>query len=184
MGALGIFVVLAWVLGLVLRRRLANLNRLFNREIVATDLLIGEDVQVIGRGYRLSDVIHALSDRSDFRSRLDRRSRHFTERYPTLLRVALLTGLGGMVVLGLIAWLVHEQSATLLFLWMLWCLVVIAFLVVLEYVNHSFEAAEIETDPFVVSVMQAFPGAEILSIRNIPLPDAPDAEALEDEDDE
>ena len=141
MGVLGIFVVLAWVLGLVLRRRLANLNRLFNREIVATDLLIGEDVQVIGRGYRLSDVIHALSDRSDFRSRLDRRSRHFTERYPTLLRVALLTGLGGMVVLGLIAWLVHEQSATLLFLWMLWCLVVIAFLVVLEYVNHSFEAA-------------------------------------------
>ena len=141
MGVLGIFVVLAWVLGLVLRRRLANLNRLFNREIVATDLLIGEDVQVIGRGYRLSDVIHALSDRSDFRSRLDRRSRHFTERYPTLLRVALLTGLGGMVVLGLIAWLVHEQSATLLFLWMLWGLVVIAFLVVLEYVNHSFEAA-------------------------------------------
>ena len=141
MGVLGIFVVLAWVLGLVLRRRLANLNRLFNREIVATDLLIGEDVQVIGRGYRLSEVIHALSDRSDFRSRLDRRSRHFTERYPTLLRVALLTGLGGMVVLGLIAWLVHEQSATLLFLWMLWCLVVIAFLVVLEYVNHSFEAA-------------------------------------------
>ena len=44
--------------------------------------------------------------------------------------------------------------------------------------------AEIETDPFVVSVMQAFPGAEILSIRNIPLPDAPDAEAPEDEDDE
>ena len=45
--------------------------------------------------------------------------------------------------------------------------------------------AEIEADPFVVSVMQAFPGAEILSIRNIPLPEAaPAVDAPEDEDDE
>lgn len=141
MGALAIFVVLAWIVGLVLRRRLAYLNRLFNREVIATDLLIGEDVQVVGRGYRLTDVIHALADRGEFRNRLDRRARPFVERYPTLLRIALLAGLAGMVVLGLIAWLLHEQSATLLFLWMLWCLIVIAFLVVLEYVSYSFEAA-------------------------------------------
>lgn len=141
MGVLAIFVVLAWVLGLVVRRRLAYLNRLFNREVIATDLLIGEDVQIVGRGYRLTDVIHALADRSEFRDRLDRRARPFAERYPALLRIALLTGLAGMAVLGLIAWLLHEQSATLLFLWLLWCLLVVAFLVVLEYVSHSFEAA-------------------------------------------
>ena len=46
--------------------------------------------------------------------------------------------------------------------------------------------AEIEVDPFVLSVMAAFPGAEIISVRNLPQPeaspmtDAPD----EDEDDE
>ncbi|WP_448235787.1 YhgE/Pip family protein [Microbacterium paulum] len=141
MGTLAIFVVLAWVLGLVLRRRLAELNRLFNREIITTDLLIGEDVQIVGRGYRLTDVIHALADRGRFRDRLDRRARPFVERYPTLLRLTLLVGLTGMVLLGLIAWLIHEQSATLLFLWMLWCLIVIAALVVLEYVSHSFEMA-------------------------------------------
>jgi DNA polymerase-3 subunit gamma/tau len=44
--------------------------------------------------------------------------------------------------------------------------------------------AEVESDPFVTAVMQAFPGAEIVSIRNIPLPEAPAAEALEDEEDE
>lgn len=141
MGVLAIFVVMAWVLGLVVRRRLAYLNRLFNREVIATDLLIGEDVQIVGRGYRLTDVIHALADRDKFRDRLDRRARPFAEGYPALLRIALLTGLGGMAALGLIAWLLHEQSATLLFLWLLWCLLVVAFLVVLEYVSHSFEAA-------------------------------------------
>jgi DNA polymerase-3 subunit gamma/tau len=46
--------------------------------------------------------------------------------------------------------------------------------------------AEIEADPFILSVMSAFPGAEIISVRNLPQPeassmtDAPD----EDEDDE
>jgi DNA polymerase-3 subunit gamma/tau len=40
--------------------------------------------------------------------------------------------------------------------------------------------ARIEQDPFIVSVMSAFPGAEIVSIRNLPQPDAP-AAASEDE---
>jgi len=44
---------------------------------------------------------------------------------------------------------------------------------------------QIEADPFIVAVMSAFPGAEIVSVRNLPVPeaspmtDAPD----EDEDD-
>ena len=40
--------------------------------------------------------------------------------------------------------------------------------------------ARIEQDPFIVSVMTAFPGAEIVGIRNLPQPDAP-APASEDE---
>ncbi len=43
--------------------------------------------------------------------------------------------------------------------------------------------AQIEQDPFVRSVMEAFPGAEIISIRNTPLPDAASvAEAPEDDE--
>lgn len=46
--------------------------------------------------------------------------------------------------------------------------------------------ARIEQDPFIVSVMAAFPGAEIVSIRNLPQPEAADAaapdEAESDED--
>lgn len=44
--------------------------------------------------------------------------------------------------------------------------------------------AQIEQDPFVRSVMEAFPGAEIISIRNTPLPDAASvAEAPEEDED-
>jgi DNA polymerase-3 subunit gamma/tau len=44
--------------------------------------------------------------------------------------------------------------------------------------------AEVEADPFVTAVMLAFPGTEILSIRNIPLPEAsPAADLPEDDED-
>jgi DNA polymerase-3 subunit gamma/tau len=47
--------------------------------------------------------------------------------------------------------------------------------------------AEVEQDPFVRQVMEAFPGAEIIEVRNLPLPEAPAAPApdeSEDSDDE
>jgi DNA polymerase-3 subunit gamma/tau len=44
--------------------------------------------------------------------------------------------------------------------------------------------AEIEQDPFVRSVMDAFPGAEIISIRNQPQPEAAAEPPPEDESDE
>ncbi|ODT41815.1 MAG: hypothetical protein ABS62_04960 [Microbacterium sp. SCN 70-200] len=146
LGMLSIFVVLAWVLGLVLRSRLANLNLVFNREIAATDLLIGEKVQVVGSGYRLSDVFHALSDRREYRDDLARRAAPFLHRYPTLLKIAALTGAGGLAVLGVVAWLIPGGKATLLGIWVLWILIVIGFLVSLEYIKQSFElAAEVGT---------------------------------------
>ena len=37
--------------------------------------------------------------------------------------------------------------------------------------------AQVEQDPFVRSVMEAFPGAEIVSVRSLPAPDAAPADA-------
>ena len=46
------------------------------------------------------------------------------------------------------------------------------------------ELAEIEADPFVRSVMEAFPGAEILGVRVLPQPEAAPAGEDETDDDE
>ena len=136
-----VFVMLSFVLGLVLRSRLANANMMFNREIAETDLLIGEDVQVTRGSYRLTDVIRAMSDRDDFREDLARRAQPFTRHYPAFLRAILLTGLGGLIVLGIIAWLLPGGKATMLGIWLLWCLIIIGFLVSVEYVKQSFDLA-------------------------------------------
>jgi DNA polymerase III subunit gamma/tau len=45
--------------------------------------------------------------------------------------------------------------------------------------------AEVEADPFVRSIMEAFPGTEIISVRNLPPPEAmPAGDAPEDDEDE
>lgn len=141
-GVLTLMMVLAFVLGLVLRRRLANFNLLFNRQIASTDLLIGEKVQVVGTGYRLSDVIHALQNRDEYRDDLARRAKPFTQHYPALLKGTLLIGAIGMVTLGVIAWLLPGGKALMLGLWVVWCLLVMGFLVVLEYIKQSFAQAQ------------------------------------------
>lgn len=137
MGALAIFVILSWVLGLVLRWRLANLNLVFNREIHATDLLVAEDVQVVGGGYRLTDMIRAINNRDE----TARRGARFTQRYGSLPRVAMITGLVGIVVLSIFAWMFPTHKAMFLFVWLLWCLAIMGFLVGFEYVKQSFEVA-------------------------------------------
>lgn len=143
-GVLALMMVVSFVLGLVLRRRLAGFNRLFNREIAATDLLIGEKVQVVGSGYRLSDVIHALRNRGEYRADLERRSKPFTQHYPALLRGTLIVGVVGLVALAIIAWALPGGKAPLLGVWVAWCLLIMGFLVVIEYIKQSFvQSAEV-----------------------------------------
>lgn len=141
-GVLALMMALSFALGLFLRRRLSNFNLLFNRQIASTDLLIGEKVQVVGSGYRLTDVIHALQNRDEYRDDVARRARPFTQHYPALLKGTLLVGVIGMLALAVIAWAIPGGKALLLGLWVLWCLLVMGFLVVLEYVKQSFVHAE------------------------------------------
>jgi len=46
-----------------------------------------------------------------------------------------------MAVIGVAAWLLPGAKATMLGLWALWCLILIAFLVALEYIKQSIEQA-------------------------------------------
>ncbi|MGW9627268.1 YhgE/Pip family protein [Microbacterium sp. NPDC055521] len=147
MGMLAVFVVLAWVLGLLLRGRLGNFTRLFNRRLAETELMVSEDVQITGRR-RTPEIIRALTDGDGFRADVARRAQHFAERHATRLRLTLLVGAAGLVVLGLCGWLIPSAKAVVLGLGALWCLLLISFVVALEYIRQSIEqAAEVGEMP-------------------------------------
>ncbi|WP_341976606.1 YhgE/Pip domain-containing protein [Microbacterium sp. LWO13-1.2] len=147
MGALAVFVVLAFTLGLFLRRRLGNFALLFNSRLAESHLLVSEDVQITGRR-RTPEIIRALTDGDGYRAEVAQRVRRFSDRYPTLLRLTLIVGVAVMALLGLVAWLLPEAKVTMLGLWALWCLILIAVLVALEYVKQSIQqAAEVGEMP-------------------------------------
>ncbi|WP_286300287.1 YhgE/Pip domain-containing protein [Microbacterium suwonense] len=140
MGTLSIYVVLAFALGLLLRRRLGNFALLFNRGLAKSELFVNEDVQITGRR-RTPEIIRALTDGDGYRAQVAERARRFTERYPTRLRLTLIVGVAVVAVIGVAAWLLPDAKATMLGLWALWCLILIALLVTLEYIRQSIEQA-------------------------------------------
>lgn len=141
MSALALMTFIAFVVGITLRRRLASFTRLFNKEVTATGLLVGETIDIDDHSYRLSDLIRALRNRERYRESVDERARPFTERYPQLVRTILAIGISGLVFLAIMATLLHESKALLLGLWSLWCLLLMGALVTVEYIKHSFEQA-------------------------------------------
>lgn len=140
LGALAVFVALAFALGLFLRGRLGNFALLFNRRLAESGLLVSEDVQLTGRR-RAPEIIRALTDGDGYRADVARRTRRFTDRYPNLLRLTLIVGVAVMAVLGVAAWLIPDAKAPMLGLWALWCLILIAFLIGMEYVKQSIQQA-------------------------------------------
>ncbi|WP_220465701.1 YhgE/Pip domain-containing protein [Microbacterium esteraromaticum] len=147
MGTLALFVTLAWLLGLFLRGRLGSFALLFNRRLAETGLMISEDVQITGRR-RTPEIIRALTDGDGFRADVAQRAQRFGEHYRTRLRLTLLVGAAGIVVLALCGWLIPDAKAVVLGLAALWCLLLIGFVVTLEYIRQSIEqAAEVGEMP-------------------------------------
>lgn len=156
LGMLAVFVVLSFLLGLVLRRRLTNFHVLVNREITKTGLFAAENVEVTGGGLSLPDVIAALTRRRGRHAGRDVRSVRFARRYPIILRAIVGTGLVGVIAFAVVAAHVTGAKALVLGLFTLWCLLIIGALIALEYVKASFDVVDInnrdETQPAAAEV--------------------------------
>lgn len=64
---LGMFSVVSFLVGLIVRPYLTNLNRMFAKQVRESDILNGEDVQVPVQRFRLEQLIRALSDKEEYR---------------------------------------------------------------------------------------------------------------------
>ncbi|WP_314688742.1 YhgE/Pip domain-containing protein [uncultured Bifidobacterium sp.] len=134
-----VFAVLAFLLGLVVRPHLASVNRLFAREIREGDMIIGEPVQLPGGEYRLSQVIQALSDRTEYRQAIEERAAAFARRYPRLRRGALITGIIVPAVLAVVFSLTTGTKLLSLAAWFVWILLIIGFLMAIELMRDSID---------------------------------------------
>lgn len=142
MGVLAFMFILFFVFGLLLRKALAHFNVIFNRELRDTELFDYENVQVVGSGYRIADVIQALDSRSDLKKDLDRRAHD----WGYWLKLVGIAGVIGVVILIVVSGLLPDQKPLLLAIWTAWCFLIIIAAVTLEYLRISLkQSAELVT---------------------------------------
>ena len=147
-GKLLVFAVLAFALGLGARPKLANLNRLFAREIKESDMIIGEPVHLPGSEYRVTQAIAALADRDEYRHAIERRAAKFAYRYPRLLLGALIAGFVVPAALIIVFVLTTSEKIVVMGTWLAWVLIIMGFLMVVEFMRDSIRRqTELATSP-------------------------------------
>ena len=136
-GKMLIFATLAFLLGLGARPKLANLNRLFAREIKESDMIIGEPVHITSNEYRVTQAIAALADREEYRHAIERRAAKFAYHYPRLLLGALIAGFVVPAALIIVFSLTTSEKIVVMGTWLAWVLIIAGFLMVVEYMRDS-----------------------------------------------
>ncbi|MGL3151020.1 YhgE/Pip domain-containing protein [Microbacterium sp. A82] len=137
LGMLAIFVVLSFFLGLVLRRHVANVTRLFTSQVRETELFTSEDGAPTGRGYRLNHVLRALANRARYKESLKKRALPFARSYRGFRSGIVVVGLIGVLVLAVCAIVFPSTKIEFVGLWILWLIIVFVALVALEYIRYS-----------------------------------------------
>lgn len=140
MGHLMLFAIAFFILGLWLRPKVANVNRLFTRQLEESDMVISETIEMPGRAYGLSQVIRVLAGRDEYRERIERRAARFTLLYPKLLRAALVAGIAVPVILAvLLSVLTPGSKVNAMVIWLAWILFIIGFLMTVELLKDNIE---------------------------------------------
>lgn len=140
MGMLGLFWVVFLLLGVFVRPYLANLNRMFARQLEETGIVNCEKPQLPARRYRVAQIVRAMSDHEEFRCYLEERSARFMRLYPRLKWGAYVLGVVVPVLFtaGMALWS-PGKKVVVLTVWLFWLVLMVAFLVVLEYMRDGFE---------------------------------------------
>ena len=126
---LGIFFAIFLAIGLALRPYFSNLIRMFAREIERSDIINGEEVHLPERRFRVAQLVRVLSDREDFRHHIADHAARFICWYPRLKRGALIVGIAVPAM----------EKVVVLTLWLVWLVLVLTFLVVVEFIRDNIE---------------------------------------------
>lgn len=140
MGMLGLFWAVFLLLGVFVRPYLANLNRLFARQLEETGIVNCEKPQLPARRYRVAQIVRAMSDHEEFRCYLEEGSARFMRLYPRLKWGAYILGVVVPVLFtaGMALWS-PGKKVVVLTVWLFWLVLMMAFLIVLEYMRDGFD---------------------------------------------
>ena len=134
MGILLVYLIPAFLIGLVARRHLLNLNALFDRKLAETDLMISERANMDGARFKLSTIIKALADSKEYKRTFTERAAGFELAYPVLVRRGFLA-LAFVPLLLLALLFLLPMKMLMLTIWILSLVGICTYLIVIEYLH-------------------------------------------------
>ena len=137
LAVLGAEALVACAIGLVLRPFLVNLNAMITRDLSSSGLFLAEATRVPSNRYRLTQIVAALADHDGFQRSVSGRAARFERRYPRIRRVAIVVGIVVPVALAVLSVANVAEVPIVLGAWIVWVLLVITFLIGLQYVREA-----------------------------------------------
>lgn len=145
MGMLLLYFLFFFIVGFLLRPYLTNMNRMFGKQIAASDILNGEEAELPARRYRMDKLFRVLADREEFRTQLAESAKRFMRLYPKLKRGGFILGVVIPAVVTPILGALGFEKVIVLTCWLIWLVFVIAFLLTIEFIRDRM-AHEIALD--------------------------------------
>ena len=137
LAVLGAEALVAFAIGLALRPFLVNLNAMITRDLSSSGLFLSEATRVPSNRYRLTQIVAALADHEGFQRSVSRRAARFERRYPMIRRVAIVLGIIVPVALAVLSVANVAEVPIVLGAWIVWVLLVISFLIGLQYLCEA-----------------------------------------------
>lgn len=137
LAVLGAEALVAFAIGLALRPFLVNLNAMVTRDLASSGLFLAEATRVPSNRYRLTQIVAALADHDGFQRSVSGRAARFERRYPRIRRVAIILGVIVPVALAVLSVANVAEVPIVLGAWIVWVLLVITFLIGLQYVREA-----------------------------------------------
>lgn len=137
LAVLGAEALVACAIGLVLRPFLVNLNAMITRDLSSSGLFLAEATRVPSNRYRLTQIVAALADHDGFERSVSRRAARFERRYPWIRRAAIILAIVVPVALAVLSVANVAEVPIVLGAWIVWVLLVITFLIGLQYVREA-----------------------------------------------
>ena len=129
-----VYLIPAVLMGITARKHLLNINALFDRRLAETDMMVTERVGMRGSYFRLSTIVKVLMDSGSYRKVFLARAAQFELAYPTLVRRGFWA-LAVIPLLLVVLLFVLPAKFLLLILWIVSCVGICAYLIVVEYLH-------------------------------------------------
>jgi len=137
LAVLGAEALVAFAIGLALRPFLVNLNAMITRDLASSGLFLAEATRVPSNRYRLTQIVAAPAEHDGSHRSVGGRAARFERRYPTIRRAAIILGVIVPVALAVLSVANVAEVPIILGAWIVWVLLVITFLIGLEYLREA-----------------------------------------------